>query len=110
MVLDDMYLAPGTRGQIPEYARYAEREETLRRLTAHGDRLLLERSDSPEELMAHNTGNTEAITRRAAELARAHPEAAAVLEGFVAYQREECERLETQTVDALWLLERAPGP
>lgn len=107
MVLEDMYLAPGAGGRIPEYDGYAEREETLRRLTAHGDRLRVERTDSPEELMALNTQNTEAIARRAAELSRAHPEAASILEGFVAYQREECERLETRTVGALWLLERA---
>jgi 2-polyprenyl-3-methyl-5-hydroxy-6-metoxy-1,4-benzoquinol methylase len=110
MVIEDMYLAPGAAGQVPEYAQYAEHEETLRRLTAHGDRLLLERTSSPRELLELNQRNTEAIARRAAELARAHPEAASVLEGFVASQREECERLETQTVNALWLLERAHGP
>jgi ubiquinone/menaquinone biosynthesis C-methylase UbiE len=110
MVIDDMYLAPGAGGQVPEYAQYAEREETLRRLAAHGDRLRLERASSPEELLALNTRNTEAIARRAAELVRAHPEAAAALEAFVAHQREECELQETRTVDALWLLERAPGP
>jgi 2-polyprenyl-3-methyl-5-hydroxy-6-metoxy-1,4-benzoquinol methylase len=110
MVIDDMYLAPGAGGQVPEYPQYAEREETLRRLTAHGDRVLLERTSSPEELLALNTSNTAAITRRAAELARAHPQAAAALEAFVARQREECQLQETRTVDALWLLQRAPGP
>ncbi len=108
LLLDDMYLAPGAGGQVPEYAAYAEHEETLRRLTAHGDRLVAERAWSPEQLAALNVKNTEAIARRAAELARAHPEAAALLEGFVATQREECERLETRTVDALWLLQRGP--
>ncbi len=107
MVIDDMYLAPGAGGRVPEYAQYAEREETLRRLAAYGDRLLLERTLPPEERVALNTRNTAAIARRAEQLARAHPEATAVLEAFVAYQRKECERLETRTVGALWLLERA---
>jgi 2-polyprenyl-3-methyl-5-hydroxy-6-metoxy-1,4-benzoquinol methylase len=110
MLIGDMYLAPGAGGQVPEYPRYAEREETLRRLRAHGDLLRLERTSPPEELVALNQRNTEAIARRAEELARAHPEAAEALQAFVAGQREECELLETQTVDALWVLERAPGP
>jgi cyclopropane fatty-acyl-phospholipid synthase-like methyltransferase len=110
MLFDDMYLAPGAGGQVPEYAQYAEREETLRRLTSHGDLLRYESTSPPEELIAHNQRNTEAIAKRAQELARAHPEAAAVLEAFVERQREECELLETRTVDALWVLERAPGP
>jgi 2-polyprenyl-3-methyl-5-hydroxy-6-metoxy-1,4-benzoquinol methylase len=109
MVVDDMYLAPGEGGQVPEYPQYAEHEETLRRLTSHGDRLLLERTSSPEELLAENTRNTAAIARRAEELARVHPEATAALEAFVAHQREECELLETRTVGGLWVLERAPG-
>jgi SAM-dependent methyltransferase len=109
IVIDDMYLAPGAGGQVPEYAQYAEREETLRRLTAHGDRVLVERTWPTEERIEENARNTEAISKRAEELAREHPEARAVLEAFVARQREECELLETRTVDALWLLERSPG-
>ncbi len=110
LVLDDMYLVAGAGGQVPEYAAYAEHAETLRRLTAHGDRLVVERTWPLERLAELNVRNTEAIAKRAEALARAHPEAAAVLEGFVATQREECERLETRTVDALWLLERGPAP
>ncbi|MBN1205781.1 MAG: hypothetical protein JXB05_12765 [Myxococcaceae bacterium] len=77
-------------------------------ITAHGDRVLVERTWPVEELSEENARNTEAISKRAAELARAHPEATAVLEAYVARQREECETLETRTVSALWLLERAP--
>lgn len=108
MVIDDGYLAEGMAGRPHGYEQYAERGETIRRLTSHGDRLVREILLSREEIAAVNEQNTAAIRRRAAELVKKDPRAESAVRAHVAEQ-ERVTRLDGEAViDALWLLERGP--
>ncbi len=42
LIIDDSFLAPGCVGKVAGYEGYVEYEETIRRLTAHGDKLITE--------------------------------------------------------------------
>lgn len=106
MVIDDGFLAGTAKMEQAGYAHYASRDETLRQLAAHGDRLLREIVVSPERMRAGNRRNTELIRRRADRLAHVHPDLAPLFDWYVAQQEEDSEILETETVDALWLLQR----
>ena len=108
ILMEGTYSTPEAEEHPPSTPEELGHAELLRQLTAYGDRLLVERTAPPERSAADNARNTAAIERRAEALARAHPEAASALRAFVAGQYEECQRLDTQTVGALWLLKRGP--
>lgn len=108
ILLEDAYPTPEAETQPPSTTEGPGHEDLLRQLTVHGDRLLVERTEPPERRAEDNARNTAAIERRAEALARAHPKAASALRDFVARQYEESQWLDTETVGALWLLERGP--
>ena len=106
MVIDEGFLAEGTKleQQGDEYC--AAHEEALEQLTTHGDSLIREVLIPSGEIKAYNRRNTELIRRRARTLARRHPEAADSLRWYVAQQEQESEILETAVTCAIWLLRR----
>ena len=89
------------------YEHYAFHEDTLQRLTSHGDKLLREVIISAEEIEAYNKRNTEFIRKRVENLVHRHPEAANSLFEYVERQEHECEILEKEIVGAVWLLQRS---
>ena len=108
LVIDDGYLADADRLERPGYAHLAPREESRRRLTAHGDELLEEVIVSEDKIKDFNRTTTERIRRRAEPLVRRHPDVADAIQAYVARQEEECRVLESEVVGAVWLLHRAP--
>lgn len=107
IVLDDGFLPDGAaRSKLPGYEAYLPHDETIRRLTAHGDMLVRELVSSAEEADAVNTGMTDKIRQRAAGLAERHPESADLFSRYVQNQERECELLRKLLVPAIWLLQR----
>lgn len=106
IVLDDGYRLEEVAVDFPGYALMATREETLRALTASGDRIVRERLSSPEEIRSQNERYFAHITRRARELAARHPEHAERFSAYVEKEREENRLLETAVQCAVWLLQR----
>jgi len=107
MLIDDVFLADPENVESPWYEHCATHEETLRRLTAHGDALLREVIIPTEDVKALNRKYTELIRRRAEKLAELHPEAADSLLWYVEKQERESEIMETAVISAVWLLQRA---
>ncbi len=106
VVIDDGFLARPAASARPGYEHSFPLEETRRRLTAHGDRLVGESLVPRAELAAVNRANLAAIRERAAALTRARPQLAAAVSDYLRHEEEECRFLETETTDAVWLLER----
>ncbi len=107
LVIDDGFLAPGCVVKVAGYEAYAEYEETIRRLTAHGDKLITEYLPAPQDMQRIYAVETDAIRRRALQLARKHPDAAPILNQYAARQRTETELAAHAVRSAVWLLQRA---
>ncbi len=110
IVIDDGYLdradAIGSEG----FAHYSTLAVTRARLTAHGDRLVHETLLRDEDRGPEQSEETELIRQRARAIAAREPEAAALVNRFVAQQEEECAFLDAHFISALWILERAADP
>lgn len=105
LVIGDGFLSRAERATWPGYEYYRSREETLRKLTAYAT-LVREVTIPAEELAAVNRQTTSQIRARAEDLTRRHPELADRLTGLVESEEAECEFLERETVEAIWLLRR----
>ena len=106
VVIDNAFLTDPREVESPWYEHCATHQETIRRLTSHGDALLREVTIPAEEVKALNRKYTELIHRRAAKLAKLHPEHADSLYGYVEKQERESEIMETTVTSAVWLLQR----
>lgn len=106
ILISDAFLAEGVTERPAGYEDYFDYAETVRLLTLHCDGIVRERIYSQEEDRRMNRANTEAIRRRAEELIRAHPEAEALLRGYVKAQEEESFVLEEYVTSAMWLLKK----
>jgi len=107
ILIDNAFLVDPEKVESPWYEHFATHEETLRRLTAHGDALLHEVTIPAEDVKALNRKYTELIRRRAEKLAELHPEAADSFLWYVEKQERESEIMETTMISAVWLLQRA---
>lgn len=107
IVIDDGFLTRRDSVDRPGYGHYASHRETLRRLASRGDKLLGERIYTVEETRAINLDYIHHASRRAEGLMRRHPELAAALQGYLADQESECEFIDREITDAIWLLQRA---
>jgi hypothetical protein len=88
IVIEDGFLADGI-AQLPGAEGYASRSETLRRLTASGDRLVLQVQSSAEETRSLNEGNTNLIRRRADLVKASRPDLTELIDEYVARQERE---------------------
>lgn len=106
IIIDDVFLAEDA-ANIPGYAGYANHDETIRRLTAHGDTLIKEVIIPSEELREENLKNTKLIRRRAQRLAQKYPADAGLILSYVQKQESETDLLGSAIPCAVWLLQRA---
>ena len=107
LVIDDGFLAGTDRIPEPGYENYVPHAETLRLLTAHGDEIRCEMIVPVDTIRSINLRQTALIRNRAEKLARRHPDASGLLAEYVERQEAECERLETEVVGAVWLIQRS---
>jgi cyclopropane fatty-acyl-phospholipid synthase-like methyltransferase len=106
MLIDNAFLTDPGKVESHWYEHCATHEETICRLTAHGDALLREVIIPAEEVKALNQEYTELIRTRAEKLAKLHPEAADSVYRYVEKQERESEIMETTVTSVVWLLQR----
>lgn len=107
IIIDDGFRLTHDPIAFPGYEYYASREETIRQLTAHGDKIIQEKIFSVAEMKQVNQRNTAVITQSASALVKSHPELADALSEFLEQERQECEILERDVACAMWLIEKA---
>ncbi len=107
IVLSDCFLHSETQASHELFQTYTTHQKTRERLTSLGDTILAEIQEDDEEEKAHHTSDNTHIRKRALALAQQHPALAEAFQAFVDSQQEECDFLETNTVSATWLLQRA---
>ncbi len=106
-MIDDGFLKGTTRTRRSGYEYYRSHDDTVLELTSHGDKLVRELRVPRDELEEYNRRNTVLIRNRAKEVARRCPELAEALATYVRSEEAECQFLETETMAAVWLLERS---
>lgn len=107
MVIHDVFLKPGAESPDHSgYENYAAYEETVRMYLSSGDALLDEIVFSNGEMREMNGKNTEYIRKRAAKLARRHPEKSGMFAAYVEDQERESEILENKAGVAIWLIQK----
>ncbi len=105
IVVDDGYLA--TEGvTAPGYEGHADRDGTARRLTLHGDTVLMRWDWPPETTRRDNRQNAALIGGRVAEAKERWPDLAAAIDTFVQRQEAETAALGDVVRCALWVLRR----
>jgi cyclopropane fatty-acyl-phospholipid synthase-like methyltransferase len=107
MLIDDGFLTNPHKVESPWYEHCATHQESLRRLTTHGDTLLHEVIIPPEDVKALNREYTELIRTRAEKLAELHPEASDSLLWYIQKQERESEIMERTVTSVVWLLQRS---
>jgi cyclopropane fatty-acyl-phospholipid synthase-like methyltransferase len=107
IVVDDGYLAGSEQPDQSGWGHYVSHDETVKRLTVHGDDLIREVRIPAEDRLAIDQRYFEAIARRASAIAERHPDLADALTRHVELQRKEGRVWERRVESALWLLRRA---
>jgi cyclopropane fatty-acyl-phospholipid synthase-like methyltransferase len=107
IVIDDGFLSHSDAAERPGYQHLTSHEETLLRLTVHGDEVVRERIYSAEETRAINLDYIHHITKRAAGLADRRPDLADALQTYIANQESECDFIDREVTGVIWLLQRA---
>lgn len=106
LVIDDGVLADTGVAPPPDLAAYAPSDETRRRLTAHGDRILREVMLPADEAREAVRRDTDKIRRRARELSQRYPEKAALFETYVKRQEYEESLIGDVLLYAAWLIQK----
>jgi cyclopropane fatty-acyl-phospholipid synthase-like methyltransferase len=109
VIINDDYRKEGTYvGEKAHegYDNYVCYDETIKRLTAHGDVLVREVEEAHDEMVEDNEEVNAHIRRRAEAIATRHPEWKDALEAFVAEQQASCDYMEDQLVAMIWVLQR----
>ena len=106
MLIDNAFLNDAGKVESPWHEHCAAHQESLRRLTAHGDTLLREVIIPTEDVKALNSKYTELMRKRAEKLAKLHPQYADSFYGYVQKQERESEIMESIMTVAVWLLQR----
>lgn len=107
VLVNDSYLRDATAERFPGFERYAELDETRRRLTACGDELVLEHVVADDDGPAGDQDEAALIAARADELAARHPHLATAFLEFASTQAEEYDYLAEHTVSAVWAVRRS---
>lgn len=111
LLISDAFIKDGGSSSYPGFENYANRDETISRLTVHGDILryeLLESEDTdPGSGNQCDREEADLIYQRAVAIAKAHPELEADLLGFAKGQVEENSYIDENLIGAIWVLQRA---
>ncbi len=107
MVIDDGFLRENVEPVPNGYESYLPHTDTVKKMTAHGDRLIREEVYSAEERNNIERQTTASIRARAEALAARHPEATQMFLEYVQNQERECQILLDIHVPAAWILQRS---
>jgi len=106
IIYDGVFLKEGSVINRPEYAIIRSYEETIRLLTSHGDKIIMEVRIPVEEIKAINDSYLVYINNRTNELLSKFPEKKELLNGYVKRQEEECKIIESEIVGCVWCIEK----
>lgn len=106
LLIDDGYLRSDDDDGVVDYEGYAGHTETIRRMTAFGDRIVAESVDTPDEAHEVNSAQLALIRSAAESLSLKHPHLESLFAGYVASQQEAGLALEGPIVGATWLIQR----
>jgi cyclopropane fatty-acyl-phospholipid synthase-like methyltransferase len=106
MVIDDGFLKGSKPIQRKGYGHYLPHEETLQKLTSHGDTLLGEILLKEEENRQIDQGYLKAIKHRSIVLLKRNPDLRDEVEEYIKNQEIECEVIEKNLQGAVWLIQK----
>ena len=106
MLIDDGFKKTDKQINLPGYEHYVSYDETIRQLTAYGDKIIQEKIFSRDEIKAVNDKNTEFISRRVQDLAVKHPNLAEKFYELLEKEKRECHILENDIPGAMWLIQK----
>lgn len=106
IIYDGVFLNEGSVINKPEYSIIRSYEETIRLLTSHYDKIIMEVRIPIEETKAINDSFTVFIKKRANELLTKFPERKDMLIGYVKEQEEECKIIENDVVGCVWCIQK----
>lgn len=105
MVIDDAYLLDKAV-DFPGYEGLLDGLRTRIQLASHGDEILAEKLVTRAEVEAQNRRYQARIEERGRRLAARRPDLAADIAAYVEKERRECEIIERDIQNAVWLLRR----
>jgi cyclopropane fatty-acyl-phospholipid synthase-like methyltransferase len=106
MVIDDVFLKPGASVDFPGYEHCLPREETISRITRHGDRVVEEFTIPLDATKAQNKRYMDWIEARVNKLASTHPEYAEAFHRYAEKEQTEIEIIENKLVNVTWVLQK----
>ena len=106
MVIDDGYRVTSNKISRPGYDHYVFYQETIRQLTSLGDIILREKVVPVYNVKSRHQQETGLIARRVESLSREHPELVNSFFEYLEREKQECEILERDIAEAMWLLQR----
>lgn len=105
ILIDDGYLKSMERLDRNGYEYCRNYDETIRELSAHGDRIIKEISTT-EFSIRINEEYQRTIEKRGQELIKGHPELEQDINEYIRLQAEECHIIDTLIEGMLWILQR----
>lgn len=106
MIIDDGFRVTSNKISYPGYDHYAFYQETIRQLTSHGDIILRENVVPIEDVKGRHRRETGLIAGRVESLTREHPELTNSFFEYLEHEKQECEILERNIAEAMWLLQK----
>lgn len=106
ILIDDGYLKRKSSTKRRGYTHYLNYDETVKKLTSKGDKLV-EAVTTAEESLNINNEYTALIKKRGGELIDENPELEAEIKSYLALQEEECKFIEEELEGVLWILQRS---
>ena len=100
IIIDDAYSREGV------LSNYLSREQWLKLFEDEGIQLIEEKPVNEDELSDINDKNNKFIINRANELKNKYPDKAAMFDGYVNSQLDECHELENEIIGVTWLLKK----
>lgn len=110
VLIGDDHVRSGDSVDFPGFENYRSRSETIRQLTAHGDKIVHFVEESDADLAAAHLRANEIIRARAEKLAARHPGLRDVFLGYADDQEAETAFLEREMVSVIWVLQRIRDP
>ena len=113
IVVSDVFVADGGTNGFPGFEQYVSHDETIRRLTASGDRLVREVLEEDEDDGGEDEAGADSegllIAARAETIAARNPDVAAAVRAFAASQAAENDFIDANFQGAVWVLKRSPA-
>ena len=106
IIYDGAYLNEQSNLVNPDYAVIKKYKETLKQLTSYGDEIIKEVRIPVEETIRINKTYTDAIRKRAVELAINFPDKKDLFYSYIKKQEEECSIIQNEITGCVWCIRK----